>query len=272
MKLICLREFKGKVPFVGIIQIRAPRLVLLEPEIIKDVLIRNFKNFHDNEFSEMTDKEADPLFARNPFILKSEEWKEKRAEITLAFTTSRLKAIYPLIKDVQGRMIKYIEQHILTRDPLEARELCAKFTTDVVSNAIFGVDAQSFTKEKAKILEMGRKLMAPSGWFFIKLFIVAAVPILKKVVRRRFISEDTEIFFIDLMKQALQYRKDNNVQREDFLDYLIQLRKKKGIQEIDMAAHTVSFFTDGFNFSSVAIANVFYEVRTGLKLLISIFD
>ena len=208
----------------------------------------------------MIDKEADPLFARNPFLLRGDEWKEKRAEITPAFTTSRLKAMYPLIEDVQGRMIKYIEQHIITRDPLEARELCAKFTTDVVSNAIFGVDAQSFTKDKAEIREMGRKLMTPSGLLILKMFLVAGIPILKKVISMRFIKEDIEKFFIDLMKQALQYRKDNNVQREDFLDFLIQLRKKKGIQEIEMAAHTISFFTDGFETSSIAIAHVLYEV------------
>ena len=208
----------------------------------------------------MFNKDADPLLARNPFLLRGDEWKEKRAEITPAFTTSRLKAMYPLIEDVQGRMIKYIEEHIITRDPLEARELCAKFTTDVVSNAIFGVDAESFTKDKAEIREMGRKLMAPSGLLILKMFLVAGIPILKKVISMRFIKEDIEKFFIDLMKQALQYRKDNNVQREDFLDFLIQLRKKKGIQEIEMAAHTISFFTDGFETSSIAIAHVLYEV------------
>lgn len=48
------------------IQIRMPRLMVLEPELVKDVLIRNFKNFHDNEFGGMIDKEADPLLARNP--------------------------------------------------------------------------------------------------------------------------------------------------------------------------------------------------------------
>jgi hypothetical protein len=32
------------------------------------------------------------------------------------------------------------------KETLEARELSAKYTTDVVSNAIFGIDAQSFTK------------------------------------------------------------------------------------------------------------------------------
>lgn len=256
-----ISDFKGKTPFVGILQMRSPRLVVFEPELIKDVLIRNFKSFHDNEFGDLIEKDADPLLARNPFLLKGEEWKEKRGEITPAFTTSRLKALYPLIEDVQGRMIKYIEQQIKKREPLEARELCAKFTTDVVSNAIFGIDAQSFIKENAEIRERGRQLMATNAWFMVKMFLVAAIPFLKKVFSVRFVSIDNEKFFIDLMKQALKYRKENNVQREDFLDFLIQLRKKKELQEIDMASHTISFFTDGFDTSSVAIAQVLYEVR-----------
>lgn len=227
---------------------------------MKDVLIRNFKNFHDNEFGNMMDKETDPLFARNPFLLTGDEWKEKRAEITPAFTASRLKALYPLIDDVQARMVNYVHQQLKLKEPLEARELCAKFTIDVVSNAIFGIDAQSFTKENPEIREMGRKLLAPSGVFVFKMFAISALPILKRFLNMRFTAPDVEKFFINLMDQALRYREDNNVQREDFLDYLIQLRNKKDIKNIDMAAHTISFFTDGFETSSIAIAHVLYEV------------
>lgn len=38
------------------------------------------------------DKDSDPIFGRNPFLLKGEEWKEKRAEITPAFTSLRVSA------------------------------------------------------------------------------------------------------------------------------------------------------------------------------------
>jgi cytochrome P450 len=251
-------EFKGKTPFVGIIQIRAPRLVVLEPELVKDVMIRKFKNFHDNEFGDMMDKDTDPLFARNPFLLKGEEWKEKRAEITPAFTPNRLKALYPLIEDVQGRMIAYMTEH--TSEPVDLRELTAKYTTDVVSSSIYGVDANSFTEESSEIREMGRRLMAPTGIFIFKMFLIGAIPFLKKFINMRFTALDIEKFFIGLMDQALQYRKKNKVQREDFLDYLIQLNTKKGIKNIDMAAHTISFFADGFDTSSVAIAHTLYEV------------
>jgi cytochrome P450 family 28 len=233
--------------------------MVMEPELVKDVLIRKFNVFRNNQFVGMIDPKTDPLFAQNPFFLKDDEWKDKRAEITPAFTTNRLKALYPLIQDVLLRKIKFVREK--KDEALDARELCAKYTIDVVSNCIFGIDAESFTKEKPEIREMGRKLLAPSTSLFVKIFIVTTFPILKHFIKIQFTENHVQQFFVDLMKQALKYREDNNVQREDYLDHVIQLRNKKGINEMAMASHTISFFTDGFDTSSVAIANALYEVR-----------
>lgn len=70
--------------------IRSPQLLAIDPEFIKDIMIKNFKNFPDNDFIDIIDKESDPIFGRNPFFLTGDEWKEKRAEITPAFTPSRV--------------------------------------------------------------------------------------------------------------------------------------------------------------------------------------
>lgn len=42
-------EFKGKTPYVGFIRARWPHLLIIEPEVIKDVLIRNFNSFCNTE-------------------------------------------------------------------------------------------------------------------------------------------------------------------------------------------------------------------------------
>lgn len=253
-------EFKPVAPFVGIIQVRSPRLLIFQPELVKDVLIRKFKHFHDNEFGDTIDKKADPLFARNPFFLQGEEWKEKRAEISPAFSPSRLKALFPVIVDVQGRMVKYIKEKSSAADGFDARELCAQFSTDVVANAIFGVDGESFTKENPEIREMGRRLLSQRATFIFKMFLVSAMPILKRFINMKFTTEEIENFFVDLVEQALKYREKNKIQREDFLNFLLQLQKKRDIKSIDMTAHTITFLTDGFDTSSIAMSHALYEV------------
>lgn len=45
-------EFKNKYNFVGIYVLRQPQILLTSPEAVKEVLIKNFKCFRDNFFSE----------------------------------------------------------------------------------------------------------------------------------------------------------------------------------------------------------------------------
>ncbi|XP_058055812.1 uncharacterized protein LOC131207219 [Anopheles bellator] len=244
--------------FVGVFSALKPTILVLHPSLIKDVLTKNFRNFGDNEFADSFNKETDPIFGRNPFVLKGEEWKQKRAEITPAFTSSRIKALFPLVADVSQRMKQYIDRN--PKQPIETREMCARFTTDVVSSCIFATDAQSFTKENAEIREMGRKLLEPSMKTVVMFVLMGLVPALKKLIQIAFVPKPVEQFFTKLMEDAVQYREKHNVQRSDYLEYLINLKDKKQISSLDMAAHGVTFFIDGFETSSLAMSFALYEL------------
>lgn len=217
----------------------------------------------------MIDPKIDPLFSKNPFFLKDEEWKEKRAEISPAFTNNRLKALYPIVEEVTEKLLQYTRLH---SEPLEARELSAKFTVDVVSNAIYGIDVGSFQTEKPEVREMGRQLISPDSFTLFKMFLLSSIPYLKKYMSITFTKPEVQGFFTNLMQQALEYReKSKDFKREDFLDYIINLKKKKHISDIEMASHTISFFTDGFETSSVSIAHNIYEVSKFLTKKIHFF-
>ncbi|XP_001844205.2 probable cytochrome P450 28a5 [Culex quinquefasciatus] len=252
------REYKSKYNFVGVFSTRSPRIFVTSAELAKSILIKDFKNFHDNEFAGMTDKELDPILGRNPFMLNGDEWKAKRAEVTPAFTTSRMKSLFSIVEDVGSRMTKYIRQNKNT--PLESKELAAKFTTDVVSSCIFDTDAQSFTNEKSEISEQGRKMFDSSFLFVIVMIFMSLFPKLAKLLKIGMVSKSVEKFFTKLMAEAIQYREKNGVQRVDYLEHLISLRNKKEISDLDMAAHGVTFFIDGFETSSVAMSFILYEL------------
>lgn len=166
--------------------------------------------------------------------------------------------MFPLVEEVLNRLDMFISDN--QKDPLEAREVCAKFTTDVVSSCIFNADAQSFTKEKTEIREMGDRIFSlPTLKKFVNL-LYSIVPSLRKLYNVKFIDKDVEDFFSNLMRQAVEQRDKDKIDRDDYLAYLINLRKKKNFQDIDMAAHGVTFFVDGFETSSLAISHALYEL------------
>lgn len=55
-------------------------------------------------------------------------------------------------------------------------------------------------------------------------------------------------------------RKENNIEREDFLNYLLDLKEKKNLSKMDMAAHTITFFLDGLETSTAAISYALYHL------------
>lgn len=84
-----------------------PALVVIDPELAKNIMITDFSHFTDTVGSFTVslhspmviyakfillqiDKEVDPLIGLNPFFLKGDEWKEKRGEISPAFTSGRV--------------------------------------------------------------------------------------------------------------------------------------------------------------------------------------
>ena len=151
--------------------------------------------------------------------------------------------MYPLIEDVTKKLRQYIltENNKNTQEPFDAREICAKYTTDIVSNCAFGIDAESFTKENPEIRAAGKKLMEPSLKAMLLFMLLFIAPPIKKLIKIKVVPQDIEDFFTKLMHDALKYREDEKIDRDDYLGYLISLQQKKQLKPIDMAAHAVRF-------------------------------
>lgn len=47
--------------------------------------------------------------------------------------------------------------------------------------------------------------------------------------KMKFIKDSSEKFYIDLMKQAMEFREKNKIKRADYLDHLMNLKAKKEI-------------------------------------------
>ncbi|XP_063708554.1 probable cytochrome P450 28a5 [Culicoides brevitarsis] len=255
------KTYKGKESVVGLFRGVCPELLILDPEIARNLSTTNFKNFANqgNVFGTI-DKESDPLAGRNPFFLKGEEWKEKRSEIIPAFSSGRMKALFPVMEAVADKMKNYIENQMETSEYIETRELCGKYTTDVVCNSIYGVDSGALSGQQSELRDIARNVFSPTWRFYVTAVLGPALPFITKIFKFRFVPEKYEKFLTNLLKETISYRKENNIERQDFVDYLIHLREKKGLDDVEVMAHTITFFFDGVETSSITLSHVFYEL------------
>lgn len=65
-----------------------PGIILRDPDIIKDVLIKEFPSFHKNDF--VMSENVDPVMATNPFVRIDDEWRHSRKTIAPAFSPNRV--------------------------------------------------------------------------------------------------------------------------------------------------------------------------------------
>jgi hypothetical protein len=55
----------------GLFKFSKPLLMVRDPDLIKNVLVRDFTSFHDNDIK--INMDTDPMFGRNPFVLRGEK-------------------------------------------------------------------------------------------------------------------------------------------------------------------------------------------------------
>jgi cytochrome P450 len=73
---------------VGVFRANSPTLIIRDPELIRDVAVKSFRNFQDNEL--IIDKKDDPLLGRHPFFIGGEEWRTTRVLLTPGFTSGKV--------------------------------------------------------------------------------------------------------------------------------------------------------------------------------------
>ena len=82
-------------PYVGIFSFDKPSLLIRDPELVKNILVKDFQNFVDRTFS--LEDTFDPLFAKNISVLKGQLWRHLRTNLTPVFTSLKMKMMFYLV-------------------------------------------------------------------------------------------------------------------------------------------------------------------------------
>nr|WCC58060.1 cytochrome P450 [Pharsalia antennata] len=241
-------------PFVGIFRMGEPCLILRDPELIKNVLVKDFSYFVNNDM--MVDKKLDPLFGLNPFVQKDEEWKKTRQFLTPGFAPAKIKTFFPFVENVAKNFARYLKTH--EGEALNLKDICGRYTCDVVALCAFGLDGNSFEDPNAQFLQIVRKFVAPGTWQAVKLAISFYVPYFKM----KLLPKSFDDGVINMTREILKYRQENNIKRNDYFEAMAQTPSGS---LVEIAAHLSGFIVDGYETTSAGMTFMFYELAKNPK-------
>ncbi|XP_043793788.1 probable cytochrome P450 6a14 isoform X3 [Apis laboriosa] len=255
-------EYKNE-PMIGIFSKNNPALIIKDPDLIKTVLIKDFHKFANRGLFPVNSRE--PL-SQNLFGLEAERWRPLRIHFSPIFTTSKLKGLCSLILECSEQLEKYMDILIKKREPLDVREIAARFTTDVIGSCAFGIEMNSLSEKESEFRRLGKGLFTPTFRRIVKTRIRNLIPWLYNFFLRILPWDEITKKIVKLTSETIEYRKKNNIVRSDFINILLDLKRHpEKIAEIELtndllSAQTFVFFGAGFETSSTTISNALYEL------------
>lgn len=254
---------------LGIYMALQPVVVVNDPILLQNVMIRDFSSFHDRPvpFDLQHDKLQNHLFH-----VPGQKWRDLRVKLSPTFTSGKLKGMFSVIKDCGNVLQEYLIKNVENgTDVFEFRELFARLNTSIISSVAFGIENDCVNQPDHIFRRMGAKNFEVNKRAMIRNMIVFFVPQLIKYINFKITDPEVEEFVYSVVKQTIEYREKNGIERNDFMQLLIQLKDKGYVSvdkdDIDAEKSSSDHDMKKLSFDDLA-ANVFVFFQAGESILL----
>ncbi|KAF5291114.1 hypothetical protein FQA39_LY14356 [Lamprigera yunnana] len=240
-----------KKPFFGFFIFNQPYLLVRDPELIKNVLVKDFEYFSNRNI--LVNK-SDKYGSKMLFMLKNPEWKITRNQSSTAFSPGKLKKMIPLIVDISEKLIKDIELIMPKNESLDFYNVSITYAINIILLCGFGIEEQTCN---SKFSIAARNLMGSTlsrsiqsaahfyAQFFVKLF------------GFKFIDPKSAAIVEQEVLNEVAKRKLTKQLRGDFIDLLI---KMKDFDTAELVGLAIQLIVAGFETTGNTISFILYEL------------
>lgn len=282
-----------------------PMYVIEDPDLVKQVTIRDFDHFVNH--APFLSADGDVLFSNSLFALYDEKWKNMRSTLSPAFTSSKMRMMYDLVRNCSNSFIKFCNDNV-DKDgcyEINVKDTFAKATVDVISTCAFGLEVDSLKHPNNDVYVNARKSFNfEDAYQQLKLAIISIVPKVAKFFNITMIPKQSDLFFKQIVADTIKHRRSTNVTRPDVIQLLIEAMDGKlkheadphlkesetgfaVVQEaastgvgskqvtwtdVDIAAQCFLFFVAGFDTTSTTLTFGTYELMIAPDIQEKLYD
>lgn len=226
--------------YFGIIDFVIPTLVVKDPDLIKLILVKDFNSFSDRLGLTGNPKE---YMLKHLLNLVGKEWKDMRSKLTPTFTSGKLKMMFVFMEGCSQVLKEKLDKEIKISKVIDAKDVLAKFTLDIIATCAFGLDINSQTQKDGTFYHVFGDFMKTTKVQYIKRLLILFFPDILRIFRINAFQPEIRDFVTNLVRDTTEFRKKNNINRNDFLDLLIHIKQNK--QDYEDKNQTTHETTEG---------------------------
>lgn len=251
-------EFKG-YRYGGTFEGRRPLLNIIDPDLIKAIMIRDFDHFTDRR----TLNSNEPGYLKRSLLnLKGTEWKSVRSILTPVFSSAKLRSMLPLIQECSELLVKFLDDY--DGKEVEMKQAIGHFTLEVIGVCAFGVKCDALTDNNSHFHKVAEKFdymskMKRAMVFFLLVFIPNLIPWFNIT----FLNRESTDELVKILNAAKSERRSSNSKKSDFLQILIDTANKER-DDLDKSKTSIQLNDDTIDAQALLFLIAGYETSSTL--------
>jgi cytochrome P450 len=243
--------------FYGYFDMTQPVLNISDPELIKNIMIRDFSHFVDRR-----DRTEHRLMKYFLSMLKGDDWRRARNIISPTFTTGKLKVMYSMMTESANDLQKSIGKH--EGQCVDLKDIYGFYALDVIVKTSFSkITRVQEVGYNNPFMRYAVKLLQPPKWRAAAMMILPKflLPLVLKVD-----GAETIDYLEDVVRGILEQRRSEcsqSVRREyhDLLDLMTQRKNEQSLlSDNEAIANGILMLIAGYETTATLLTYASYSL------------
>ncbi|CAB4069313.1 CYP3A [Lepeophtheirus salmonis] len=175
-------------------------------------------------------------------------WKLLRKDITPVFTSGKLKEMMEPVSDIANQFVAYIETQSSEGKSIKIQDKFQGLTLDIINACAYGIKTNSSEEPDHELLRHSK--IFPGMFKYVDMFGKANDELIK------------------IANSIIETRESHNIEKKDFLNVLVQMRKKSHedpntlLNDEIITAQAIIFFIAGYSTTSTTLCCLTYMLAT----------
>ncbi|XP_061390044.1 cytochrome P450 3A18-like [Musca vetustissima] len=261
---------------------RQPVLMIRDPELVKQILIKDFDHFVNRQVS--SSGATENLFSHSLFMMENDKWRDMRSTLSPAFTGSKMRQMFQLMVQTVDEAMAYLRSQQWSMDGIDVdmKDLTTRLTNDIIASTAFGLQVNSFRDKENEFYIKAKRAVSFTGLQQVKMLFIVIFPKLAEKLKMDIFEKSFTDYFMNLVLGTMKYRQEHNIHRPDMINLLMEARgmiptevQKTHFRQwtdMEVVAQCLAFLFAGFEPSSGVMSFAAHELMENSQVQEKLYE
>ncbi|KAL1482469.1 hypothetical protein MTO96_014196, partial [Rhipicephalus appendiculatus] len=199
----------------GAFEAGKPVLFVAEPDLVKQVLVKDFAALPYRMDTTLTD----PVLSSMMSTAKGDQWRKVRRAASPAFSSGKLRKMTSLVEKCANVTLEHLKKAASNEEDIDLKQFYGNYSLDVIARCAFATELDSHSDNANEFVKKTRNSF--SGRISPRIFFVLAFPRISRLLGIQLDTSDSFEYFVQICKTIIKKRKDTNERHDDFLQLMM---------------------------------------------------